>query len=81
MACELRVVSMAALIARLEVNARREIWRTYTANTLWNLARGLAAAMGGRYDMEAYSEIMNGGKSRDNRTGAEIVADVLKLFD
>ena len=81
MACELRVVSLPALMAQLEVNARREIWRTYTANTLWNLARGLAATMGGQYGMEAYSEIMSGGKNRDNRTGAEIVADVLKLFD
>ena len=78
-ACELRVVSIAALAARLEQNARREMWRAYTANTLWNIARGLSSLGGGKYDAPSYTSMMD-ESPRDERTGAEIVADVLDML-
>lgn len=79
-ACELRVVSMAALAARLETNMRREMWRGYTANTLWNIAQGLAAATGAKYDAKSYTAIMD-EKPRDERSGGQIVADVLSMLE
>ena len=79
-ACELRIVSMTALMARLEQNARREMWRAYTANTLWNIARGLASLGGGKYDAPSYTALMD-ERPKDNRTGAEIANDVLDLLE
>lgn len=75
-ACELRVVSLAALAARLETNMRREMWRGYTANTLWNIAR---AVYRGQYDAPSYTAMMD-ERPRDERTGAQIVEDVLSML-
>lgn len=79
-ACELRVVSLAALSARLEANARREFWRGYTANTLWNIAQGLAAVTGARYEAQPYTSIIN-DRPREERSGAQIVSDVLGMLE
>lgn len=79
-ACELRVVTLAALSARLETNMRREMWRSYTANTLWNIARGLAAATNCKYDAPSYTSLMD-ERPREERTGAQIVDDVLSMLE
>ena len=79
-ACELRVVSLDALVAQLEVNARREFWRSYVANTLWNVAQGLAAMTGARYEAQSYTSIIS-DHPRDERSGAQIVEDVLGALE
>ena len=79
-ACELRVVSLAALTARLETNMRREMWRAYTANTLWSLAQGLATMCGAKYEAKSYTAMMD-ESPKDKRTGDQIVADVLGMLE
>ena len=74
------MVSLAALTARLETNMRREMWRGYVANTAWNIARAMAARAGMSYDAPSYTAMMD-DKPKDERTGAEIVTDVLDMLE
>ena len=80
MACELRVVTLRALAARLEANARQRVWQEYVANTGWNLVKAVASALGGSYDVPSFTELTS-ERPRDERTGAEIVADVLETLE
>lgn len=48
---------------------RREIWRTYVANSMWYQAEGKRL-------LKRYDEIIN--KPVDNRSVEDIVADVIK---
>ena len=73
------MVSLIALKARLETNMRREMWRGYVANTAWNIARAMAARAGMSYDAPSYTAMMD-DKPKDERSGAEIVADVLDML-
>lgn len=65
---------MAALASALKENSLAELWRTYTAEILWSIARGLY----NDYPMPSYCELIQSGRQgEDRRTAQEIKADVL----
>ena len=68
---------MRALGAILYEQEKENVWRAYTANTLWAIARGLIR----EYPVGAYTELMRrSGQPADRRSGNEILADVREMF-
>ena len=68
-----RMSALAALLVVLEGPAATEI---YTGNVLWALLH----LFGKDVQIPSLSELMHEERVKDNRTGAEIVRDVLQLL-
>ncbi len=68
---------MHALHAVLYEQEQESVWRAYTANTLWAIAKGLIRD----YPVGAYTELMRrSAQPADGRSGNEILADVKEMF-
>ena len=67
---------MSALAALLVEQERQEAREIYTGNVLWALLH----MFGKDVQMPSLSELMHEERVKDNRTGAEIVRDVLQLL-
>ena len=68
---------MYALNAVLYKQEQDGIWRAYTANTMWAIARGLIRD----YPVESYTELMRRSERPiDRRSGNEILADVRDII-
>lgn len=66
---------MGALIAVIEQNMMQRVWREYTANAVWSIARTLYK----EYPMPSFTELIEKGKTpRDDRTGQQIIDDLIK---
>lgn len=55
----------------------REQFRRYIADCLWAIAKNTAAGFGGSWFETRYAESRSDAKKQDNRTGDEIVADII----
>lgn len=79
-ACELRIVTLTTLRAHLETNVYRELYRSYTANRLWEIMQALYS---GKNEVQPYSEIIKiatGKKEiapQDNRSAQEIKQSIM----
>ena len=65
--------TMRALAAYLAEEERREAREIYTGNALWALLK----IVGKDIKLPSLAELMHEERTRDNRTGKQIVAEVL----
>lgn len=65
------------LMARLHRDGEREMWGQYIATGLKMLTENTAKIAGGSYLTVSYTDIIH-PKPQDERTGDEIVADVIR---
>ena len=65
----------------MEHEIRQEIYQYHTANALSILAN-ITARLGGGKDLDypMFTDLIHKNKSNDNRTAAEIKADILAKF-
>lgn len=54
-----------------------EQFRHYVADCLWAIAKNTANSFGGTWFEARYAESRRDAKKQDNRTGDEIVADII----
>lgn len=67
--------TLGALCAVIEQDMMQRVWRDYTANAVWSIAR----TMYKEYPMPSFTEfIEQGSKPRDERTGQQIIDDLIK---
>ena len=62
---------------RIKVNIENEVFKSYIAECLRTLTENTAKISGGSYINAKFSDIIN-PKPKDNRTGAEIAAEIIK---
>lgn len=65
------------LFAKLQENCERELWRRYVAAGIKMVSENTARFAGGGYLAIDYDDIIN-PKPKDERTGDEIVLDVIQ---
>ena len=67
------------VVALLQYEVKKEKYRSYVADALKLAGENLAKLTGGPYIAVRWSELNGKGQStRDNRTGDEIAADVIR---
>ena len=64
-------------MARLNERAKTEAYRIYVTDALRIVAENTARYAGGNYIKARYADMIE-PKKQDNRTGDEIVADIIK---
>lgn len=69
-----------ALCVLLVDEEREALWRTYVAQSLYMLNAAVYKALGATYSMPTYLS-MTGAEKRDNRTGQEIIDDVIRRLE
>ena len=63
---------------RIQDDEEREAFRGYIADCLWAIAKNTANSCGGSYFETKFRDGITNAKPADNRTGDEIVADIIK---
>ena len=64
---------MALLEAVIISDKKRELCGTYCAQMLWMISKGIM-----KHEIPAYTEIIGAEGTRDTRTGAQIIDDLIK---
>lgn len=62
---------------RIRDAEERDAFRTYVADCLWAIAKNTANSCGGSYFETKFRDGVRAAKPEDNRTGDEIVADII----
>lgn len=70
---------MMMLAAYLHEQERQEAWQAYTAQMLWYLNNATHQMFGKKFEHPTWLE-MSETKSKDSRSGAEIVEDVKQML-
>ena len=68
---------ISALPVAMKRQCEQEIFREYIADGIQMISENTANYVSGRYIVKRYTEIIN-KKSSDNRTGDEIVEDIIR---
>ena len=61
----------------LELREKERVWQAYTADMLWAIGKGVH---GKGFAYPSYTEL-TGETKKDERTGDEIVADLIKKLE
>lgn len=62
---------------KIRDDLEREAFRGYIADCLWAIAKNTAMGCGGSYFETKFRDGIKEAKQEDNRTGDEIVADII----
>lgn len=62
---------------KIKDDLEREAFREYIADCLWAIAKNTAIGNSGAFFTKKYREVIEEAKPEDNRTGDEIVADII----
>ena len=76
--CELGIRAILATVReKIKDDLEREAYRGYIADCLWAIAKNTANSCGGSYFETKFRDGIKESKPEDNRTGDEIVADII----